>query len=187
MIIKKLLNCGLLAALAMLSMQAGAANLDANAARQSAADFMRQQVQVRPGMLNAPALSDLYLVHAEPSSKVIGANDFYAFNIKGGGYVIISGEDRAARVLGYSDKGHLDFNRLPDGLKGLLAGYKQEIEFLQTYTGDDLVSEKPSINATTGVEPLIKTTWGQEMPYYLQCPMENGEYCVVGCVATAMA
>ena len=42
MIIKKLLNCGLLAALAMLSMQAGAANLDANAARQSAADFMRQ-------------------------------------------------------------------------------------------------------------------------------------------------
>ena len=187
MIIKKLLNCGLLAALAMLSMQAGAANLDANAARQSAADFMRQQVQVRPGMLNAPALSDLYLVHAEPSSKVIGANDFYAFNIKGGGYVIISGEDRAARVLGYSDKGHLDFNRLPYGLKGLLAGYKQEIEFLQTYTGDDLVSEKPSINATTGVEPLIKTTWGQEMPYYLQCPMENGEYCVVGCVATAMA
>jgi hypothetical protein len=45
MIIKRLLNCGLLAAFAMFAMQAGAANVDATAARQSAANFIRQHVQ----------------------------------------------------------------------------------------------------------------------------------------------
>ncbi len=35
--------------------------------------------------------------------------------------------------------------------------------------------------------PLITSTWGQEEPYDWQCPVQNGEYCVVGCVATAMA
>ena len=37
-------------------------------------------------------------------------------------------------------------------------------------------------NDAGGVEPLIKSNWGQEMPYYLQCPVYQNEYCVVGCV-----
>ena len=37
------------------------------------------------------------------------------------------------------------------------------------------------------VGPLISSTWGQEEPYDWQCPVYQGEYCVVGCVATAMA
>ena len=90
-------------------------------------------------------------------------------------------------MLGYSDKGSIDFNNLPAPLQDLLMGYKQEIEFLQTYTGDDLVPAKASFQSDGTVGPLIQTTWGQEMPYYLQCPKQNGEYCVVGCVATAMA
>ncbi len=187
MIIKRLLNCGLLAAFAMFAMQAGAANVDATAARQSAANFIRQHVQSKSGSLKAPSLTDFKLAHVEPSSQVAGANDFYAFNINGGGFVIIAGEDRAARVLGYSDQGFIDFNNLPSNLKDLLDGYKQEIEFLQTYKADDLVLKAPSLNDAGGVEPLIKSNWGQEMPYYLQCPIYQNEYCVVGCVATAMA
>jgi hypothetical protein len=101
------------------------------------------------------------LAHVEPSSQVAGANDFYAFNINGGGFVIIAGEDRAARVLGYSDQGFIDFNNLPSNLKDLLDGYKQEIEFLQTYKDDDLVLKAPSLNDAGGVEPLIKSNWGQ--------------------------
>ena len=176
-----------MAALASTSLQVSAANISASAALNAANSFLKQQAAARPGTFNAPALTDLKLSHVEPSSAVDGANDFYAFNIRGGGFIIVAGEDRAAQVLGYSDRGHLDFNNLPDNLKDLLDGYKQEIEFLQTYKGDDLVVVEPSLKATGGVEPLIKTTWGQEMPYYLQCPIYNGEYCVVGCVATAMA
>ena len=176
----------MLAALTMVSSNASAGNINANAARAAANSFLKQQSASVPGSFKAATYADLKLAHAE-ASKVNGANAYYAFNINGGGFIIIAGEDRAATVLGYSDKGHLDFKNLPSNLKALLDGYKSEIEFLQTYEGNDLEVVTPSIKASTSVDPLIKTTWGQEIPYCLQCPMENGEYCVVGCVATAMA
>lgn len=181
--IKRIMSLSSLALVTMLSFNASAGNVNVNAARAAANSFIKQQ---SAATFKVPGYADLKLAHAE-ASKVDGANAYYAFNIDGGGFIIIAGEDRAATVLGYSDNGHLDFKNLPSNLKALLDGYKSEIEFLQIYKGDDLVTVTPTLNATSGVEPLIKTTWGQEMPYYLQCPMENGEYCVVGCVATAMA
>lgn len=170
------------------SLAINAGNITANTARTVANNFVKQQTAAAPGTFRgATATSDLMLAHAEPSSAVTDATDYYAFNIKGGGFIIIAGEDRAVQVLGYSDKGRFNTNNLPAPLQDLLNGYKKEIEFLQTYKGDDLIPAPVSFNASNGVEPLIKTTWGQEMPYYLQCPTYQGEYCVVGCVATAMA
>ena len=174
----------MLASLTMVSLNASAGNINANAARAAANSFIKQQ---SAATFKAPAYADLKLAHAEASSKVNGAFDYYAFNIDGGGFIIIAGEDRATAVLGYSDKGHLNFNNLPDNLKALLEGYKAEIEFLQTYEGNDLEIVSPSIKAANQVDPLIQTTWGQGLPYCLQCPVYQGEYCVVGCVATAMA
>ena len=182
--IKRTMSSLLLAALTMVSLQASAGNVTASQARVAANNFIKQQVS---GHFSATAISDLKLAHAEASSAVKGTNTYYVFNIKGGGWVIVSGEDRTPQVLGYSDKGQMDFNNLPYNLKGILDGYKSEIEFLQTYTEDDLVPIQHSYQSLKGVDPLIKTTWGQEMPYYLQCPTKNGELCVVGCVATAMA
>ena len=185
--IKRSLNNVLLAALAMASLSAAAGNVNVADARQAASSFLKQHASATPGSFMAPALADLRLVHAESSATHNGANDYYAFNIKGGGFVIVAGEDRAVPVLGYSDKGSINFNNLPAPLKDLLNGYKAEIEFLRSYRGDDLVLAAPSIQASGTVGPLVSTTWGQEMPYYLQCPIYQGEYCVVGCVATAMA
>ena len=39
------------------------------------------------------------------------------------------------------------------------------------------------------VAPMLKTTWGQNAPYNLQCPLVPGKnvHCKTGCVATAMA
>jgi len=184
----KLICSGLLATLSMISIQASAGNVNASAARLTASNFLKQHAASSPGTLRAPAMADIKLAHAQASSKVSGAVDYYAFNIDGGGFIIIAGEDRATPVLGYSDKGRIDFNNLPAPLQDLLNGYKHEIEFLQTYSGNDLEVVTPTLKASTGdVGPLIKSTWGQEMPYYLQCPMYQGEYSVVGCVATAMA
>ena len=182
--IKKTMSSMLLAALTMVSFQASAGNVTATQARVVANNFIKQQVT---GHFNATAMSDLKLAHAEASSAVKGTNTYYVFNIKGGGWVIVSGEDRTPQVLGYSDKGQMDFNNLPYNLKGVLDGYKREVEFLQTYTEDDLVPMQNSFQSLKGVDPLIQTTWGQEDPYDWQCPIKNGEYCVVGCVATAMA
>ena len=185
--IKQFMGSLTLAALAMTALGASAGNISANAARTVASNFIHQQT-AKGSFRSHVALNDIKLVHAEASSVVTNANDYYAFNITGGGFVIIAGEDRAPQVLGYSDKGQFDFNRLPYGLQGLLDGFKQEIEFLQTYKGDDLIPAPQSLNASSsGVEPLIKTTWGQEDPYDWQCPVYQGLYSAVGCVATAMA
>ena len=175
-----------LAAMTLTVVNINASNITASAARNVANNYFKQAVVNTS--LRGVASSDLILVHSEASKAVAGANDYYVFNIKGGGFILIAGEDRATQVLGYSENGRFDINNLPTPLKDLLSGYQLEIEFLQTYTGNDLIpAPVPSINAGTTVEPLIKTTWGQEDPYDWQCPVYQGEYCVVGCVATAMA
>ena len=182
--IKHLMSSMAIAALVMTALNANAGNVDVTAARAVANQFIHQQNA--KGFFNAHS-TDLVLAHTEVTNAATGANAYYAFNLKGGGFIIIAGEDRAPQVLGYSDNGHLDFNKLPYGLQGLLDGYKQEIAFLQKYEGNDLVPVHQTLNAGSGVDPLIKTTWGQEAPYDWQCPKKNGQYCVVGCVATAMA
>lgn len=168
-----------------MSLQMSAGNVGILTAQQIADSFIKKQVAT--GKFKANRATGITLAHAEKSAQIANANDFYAFNVNGGGWVIIAGEDRATPVLGYSDQGHLNFNALPCSFQALLDGYKQEIEFLQTYTGDDLVPVNPAPASSKAVEPLIKTTWGQETPYCLQCPIISKQYCVVGCVATAMA
>ena len=185
--LKQITSSLTLAVLAMTALNAGAGNINANTARTVASNFIHQQAARGSFKAHNVALSDIKLAHAEASGAVKDANDYYAFNLTGGGFIIIAGEDRAAQVLGYSDKGQFDIKHLPYGLQGLLNGFKQEIEYLQTYEGDDLIPAPQSFNAGSGVDPLIKTTWGQEDPYDLQCPVYQGLYCAVGCIATAMA
>ena len=184
--IKHLMSSMALVALALSSLDANAGNVDALTARSTASSFIQQQARAGRSF-KAQASRSLRLTHVEASKVVDGANDYYVFNIDGGGWVIVSGEDRASEVLGYSEQGKLDFNNLPYNVKGLLDCYKKEIEFLQTYEGDDLVPVNKTLTASAGVDPLIKTNWGQEDPYDWQCPVYQGSYCAVGCVATAMA
>ena len=167
-----------------------AGNVNLADARRAASDFIRQQSKVSSTFRAARSLAatDLTLAHAEASQAVAGANDYYAFNVPSGGWVVVAGEDRATAVLAYNDQGSLDFENLPCTFKALLDGYKQEIEYLQAYTGNDLVqASRPAGLKEFTVGPLISSTWGQEAPYDWQCPVYQGEYCVVGCVATAMA
>jgi len=167
-----------------------AGNVNLADARRAASDFIRQQSKVSSTFRAARSLAatDLTLAHAEASQAVAGANDYYAFNVPSGGWIVVAGEDRATAVLAYNDQGSLNFENLPCTFKALLDGYKQEIEYLHAYTGNDLVpASRPAGLKEFTVGPLITSTWGQEAPYDWQCPVYQGEYCVVGCVATAMA
>ena len=182
-IMKRFFSLCLLAAITLLSFNAAATNIDATKAQANALSYLRQ-LSVKP-TLRSVAQTDLRLAHAQASSAAYGAYAYYAFNIKGGGFILVSGDDRAYPVLGYSEDGHLDFNNLPVNVRALFDSYQEEIEYLQAHP-DMVVTPAPRATGA-GVEPLIRSHWGQEMPYYLQCPMDNGEYCVVGCVATAMS
>lgn len=59
-----------------------------------------------------------------PSRDAANAAPFYIFNADGGqGFVIVSGDDRARCVLGYSSTGSFDYATIPPQLADLLNSY----------------------------------------------------------------
>ena len=142
--------------------------------------------------------SDLQLVY---TCTVSSTDDFklknslyYVFN-KGNenGFIIISGDDRAAPVLGYTLKGNFDESELPPNVKKWFEGYKKAIWYAIDNKVDppaavaenweSLLNGTDNTRSVTAVGPLMSTIWNQS-PYYNDlCPGGS----VSGCVATAMA
>ncbi len=122
-----------------------------------------------------------------------GRNNLYVFNNEAGdGFVIVSGSDQTtASVLGYSDKGHFDFEKAPEYLKSLLAMYEEQIIAVRSKeTGTNRRATSSDEIGNVVVAPLLKTTWNQYAPYNNMCPtIEEGgsEHFVTGCTITAMA
>lgn len=122
-----------------------------------------------------------------PSADVKN-NAYYVFNAEDGGFVIISGDDRTADILGYSETGVFDWGKAPSNVKWLLNFYKQFIDHLGTKPTQARPSDTPvSASNYKTIAPLVQTQWGQFAPYNNQCPELDGERCATGCVATAMA
>lgn len=112
---------------------------------------------------------------------------YYVFNADGNqGFVIISGDDRVNKILGYSDKGN--FSNLPPQLIFLLNQYTKVVESLPSSLPTDSSWQGIYYNAPESEGVLLETAnWGQGFPYNSMTPIINGEHCPTGCVATAMA
>lgn len=126
-------------------------------------------------------------------SQTTPFDNFYIFNVENDeGYVIVSGDARTKEILGYSDRGHLNYDEMPCNLKSWLGYYEEAIKAIPA----DL---KPSKAATRGareaVSPLLmkngrEILWYQGPPFNDYCPAspeDPNEKSVTGCVATAMA
>ena len=178
--LKRIIVTSVIAATGMISLTGNAAIVGADAARSAANQFLKQKAT---HMLTAPSLNDIKLAHAEASS--VEGNAFYIFNIKGGGWIIIAGDDRAKQVLAYGDQGNISMNDLPGNMKGYLNMLKGQIETAQAYTGKTVPVKAAKRSATIG--PLLKTNWGQGEPMNRQCPMNGSVRTSVGCAPLAMA
>ena len=131
------------------------------------------------------------------TAATVGAESIYAFNLEGGGYVIASGDSRALPVLGYSASGTIDWELMPANMRAWLKQYDQAIASLGK--SKDFVDGNSKRGVKTravrpAIEPLIKTQWYQEAPYWNKVPLYDGanpdwkgQHCLTGCVATAMA
>jgi len=126
---------------------------------------------------------------------------YYVFNAEeNGGFVIVSGDDRTAPVLGYCDSGTFDEDHIADGLRWLLQTYTDQMELLKATTalpsgransplvalpsgsadaplatpgsvcGDVIAAPRPVASVRHNVAPLLTTTWNQGDPYNLLCP-----------------
>lgn len=114
------------------------------------------------------------------------AMSYYVFNAEGkDGFVIVSGDERTEPILGYSCTGTFDVESMPENVAWWMRSYDIAIENVQQ------LSQREIRRMPTGeyeyIDPLLKTQWDQFSPYYQQCPVIDGDTCVTGCVATAVA
>ncbi len=111
--------------------------------------------------------------------------DLYIFNASAGdGYMIVSADDCAAPLLGYTDKGDFDPRNMPDNLKAWIEGYQRQIAWA---SARGIRYEAGSSSSRAEVAPLLKTKWDQGAPYNNKCPLVGSTRTYTGCVATAMA
>ena len=117
----------------------------------------------------------------------------YAFNRgTSEGYVIVSGDDATAPVIGYSDHGSFDPDHMPDGMRYWLSECERQIAYAAQHDTTQGGTAAPRTTATDEqdyavIAPLVSTRWDQEEPYNLLTPENNGKHCLTGCVATALA
>ena len=132
----------------------------------------------------------------------------YVFNVSdNGGFVIVSNDDVAVPILGYSDNGSIDPDNMPDNMRAWLQGYADEIAWAKANNINVDATSTPRINRApkAPIAPLLSTTWNQDAPYNNWTPyygISGGQYvysidgtpsdiewahCATGCVATAMA
>ncbi|MBR6067621.1 MAG: C10 family peptidase [Bacteroidales bacterium] len=132
--------------------------------------------------------------------------EFYVFNNQiYGGFVLVSADDIAHPILGYSDKGSFRTDvQLPVNVRGWFKGISKEISSaveLGVQQSEEVREEWNSLleetpypkRSTRAVSALLSTTWDQGKPYNNLCPADSntdsyyGGRTVTGCVATAMA
>lgn len=113
---------------------------------------------------------------------------YYVFdNSNGNGFTIVSADDAAAPILGYSDTGKFDAENIPANMKAFLADYETEIAWaiengISTYS-----TTITPMAAKSEIKPLVTTLWDQGSPYNALCPEDSYGRSYTGCVATAIA
>ena len=127
-------------------------------------------------------------------SELVLYPNLYFVNLSPSGFVIISKEDRAMPVLGYSFNNSIDINNFPFQLKNILSSYNQSIEYIiQNNIQQDIKNDNflrkylnenfSRIENSRNIEPLITADWNQGGGWNEFCPSNS----LVGCVAVAMA
>jgi hypothetical protein len=166
---------------------------------------MRTAQEVAVKFMNANAKTslrgtdDLQLVTTYNTSR--GDAAFYVFNTSNG-FVIVSADDCATPILGYSDEGPFDVEDIPIQLQDYLQDFVSQIQYgIENHLeADEATAHQWEMvrsmgylidqRGTTAVAPLLTDTWGQGCYYNNMCPVDSNGSCghtVTGCAATSFA
>lgn len=166
-----------------------AAHVTPQQAQQNAWLFVNQTA-IKSGRQLTPSQQDITAVQQSDEAN------YYVFNVGDGqGFVIVSGDDRTATILGYCDHGQFDPQNIPDNMKGWLQGCSDAIGQIAAQNVS-LAPVQPKASsralrvARMPISPLLTSQWGQNGPYNFQTPVYDNKqelHCPTGCVATAMA
>lgn len=157
---------------------------------QQARDLALNFINTHPAASHMPATGPRASLQLAYTRQVQGeAPAFYVYNLPAAGYVLVSGSDRTAAVLGYAEAGTFDPTDIPENLQAWLDDYASLISAIERSPEGAVLT---SAGATQPIAPLLgETKWNQGTPYNNMCPtyVKDGEtkHAVTGCVATAMA
>jgi len=177
-----------------------AGKVDVEKAEKVALGLVRSQDQLRSGKsvdlkLVYTAASQTGLRNSKASPEAVY---YYVFNVgENDGFVMVSGDDATAPVLGYG-KGGYDPDNLPPNMAYWIDYLQREIAYAvennlpqseetKATWNAYLTGNAASLRSVQAVLPLIQTRWNQYGPYNDLCPSIGGTKTVTGCVATAMA
>lgn len=121
--------------------------------------------------------------------KTDGTQPFYVFNNgQNEGFVIVSGDDKAPAVLGYSYTGTFEETDVPENITAWLNNYTKQMETLGNDShGASRVRKAAMQKSRISISPLVMTHWNQYAPYFNITPTVGSTQCLTGCVATAFA
>lgn len=183
---RKAMRMLLAGAAAWTALQADAAPVDPAGALRIAGEFVAEGMS--DGVpLRAPSTSPGSVEISYTAAKD-GLDCFYVVNYDHG-FVIVSADTRLPEVLGYSDNGRFDINRISPNMEWWLSEYSREISAWLPDAPESAVAKKIRRKERATIEPLVSTRWNQDAPYNNDCPLDSkyGARSVTGCVATAMA
>lgn len=144
--------------------------------------------------------SRLQLAHIA-TRPIDGKTLYYVFNRgQEQGFVIVGGDESAQSILGYTEHGSFQFDKLPENFRWWMSQYERQI----TDAIDQKASpqnQKNPVSKTApkptdrdDIAPMLTTQWGQDKPFNNAINAEftsqsgaTGYELVVGCVGTAMA
>ena len=146
-----------------------------------------------------PSIDHLTIQSLEDITSTTPFREFYVFTFNNG-FILVSGDDCALPILGYSTSNTFVGKGIPEHVKSWLDSYEEQIsdmkrnhilagpEVLEAWLQLSEGNNVPHHNASA-VSPLITTNWSQSPLYNLLCPYDNTYHsrAVTGCVATAMA
>ena len=166
--------------------------VDVDTAKSLGIKFMNTNTEIRS------AKADLVYTACADNGQAA----FYVFAVQPKGFVIVSADDRAKPILGYSTESNFTA-QLPDGMMTFFDNYKAG--FSQMFANNDERTEQAvadwhslaetgkmsSRRAGRSVEPLLSSIWNQTDLYNNMAPEDpNSVYsghCKSGCVANTMS
>lgn len=177
--------------LVMLMVSVQAKPVDVETAKSLGIKFMKANTEIRSDVAQLA-----YTAYTEQ-----GEACFYVFAMQPKGFVIVSADDRAKPILGYSTEGAFS-DDLPEGLECFFSNYRAGFTDLLA-SGDprpeEAIRDWENLAATgkinkeritRTVPKLLTCTWNQSALYNRRCPEDTlgpDGHVYAGCVATAMS
>ena len=147
--------------LALLTLNVMAQQITEQQAKERALRYLASNSAAKTRGLNANATTRLDATKVE-------AQSIYAFNIDGGGYIIASADSRSLPVLGYSAKGKIDWEKMPENMRVWLKSYDAAMKTLGNRNDfvDGVFQHAIKVKKTRAerapINPLLKLVVGQD-------------------------